>query len=295
MKVCPTCQSRYTDDRLQFCLQDGANLINDESPGLMPTIAFNDEETVVKAKRVENLSADSQNSQQTQNRQTIGAAHYQPETKKPNTALIVITTILATILLFGAIGIGAWLYFANKKEVARNTNVKSSFPENSVKNLNENSSVFPPSNANEKANVQPTPNPTPEPRKFDPEEIKSEVSDIVNSWASLTESRSLSAYMSSYADTVDYYNKKGVSIGAVRADKQRAFSSYDNIEMKVSNMRVTPDASGDTATAVFDKEWYFENDERSSEGKVRSELRLRKIGGAWKITSERDLKVYYVK
>ncbi len=295
MKVCPTCQNRYTDDTLQFCLQDGAHLTSDESPGLMPTVAFNEEETVVKAKQVENLSADSQNSQQSQNRQTIGAAHYQSAAKKSNTALIVITTILATIFIFGAGGIGAWFYFSNKPEIAQNTNVKNSFPDNSAKNLNENSSVFPQSNANEKVNVRPTASATPVPREFDAEEVKAEVSDTVDSWASLTESRNLSAYMSNYADTIDYYNKKSVSIGAVRADKQRAFSAYNTIEMNVSNMRVTPDVSGETATAVFDKEWYFENDEKSSKGKVQSELRLRKIGGAWKITSERDLKVYYVK
>ncbi len=295
MKVCPTCQSRYTDETLQFCLQDGAHLVSDESPGSMPTVAFNEEETVVKAKQVENLSADSQYSQQTQNRQTIGAAHYQPETKKSNTVLIVITTILATIFIFGAMGIGAWFYFANKTEIPQNTNVKNSFPENSVKNLNENSSVFPPSNANETANAKPTASATPAPRGFDAEEVKAQVSDTINSWASLAESRNLSAYMSNYAGTIDYYNKKGASAATVRADKQRAFTTFDSIEIDLSNMRVVPDASGETATAVFDKEWYFENNERSSEGKVQSELRLRKIGGAWKITSERDLKVYYVK
>ena len=295
MKVCPICQSRYTDDTLQFCLQDGANLINEASENSMPTVAFTDEETVVKAKQVENPAFDMQNSRQSQSWQPDGAANSQPAVRKSNTALIVITTILATIVIFGAAGFGAWLYFANKTEVAQNTNVKNSFPKNSVKNSNENSAVFPPSNADETANAQPTATKTPAPREFDPEVVKDEVSDTVDSWASLTESRNISAYMNYYADTVDYYSKKGVSAGAVRADKQRAFSAYNTIEMNVSNMRVTPDASGETATAVFDKEWYFENSEKSSEGKVQSELRLRKIGGAWKITSERDLKVYYVK
>lgn len=295
MKVCPTCQSRYTDDTLQFCLQDGAHLINEASENSILTVAFTDEETVVKAKQVENPASDLQNSRQSQNWQPVGAADSQTVPRKSNTALIVITTILATIFIFGAVGIGAWLYFANKTEVAQNTNVKNSFPKNSVKNSNENSAIFPPSNANEKANAQPTVTVTPAPRKFDPEEVKEEVSDTVDSWASLTESRNISAYMNYYADTVDYYSKKGISAGAVRADKQRAFSAYNTIEMNVSNMRVTPDASGETATAVFDKEWYFENSGRSSEGKVQSELRLRRIGGAWKITSERDLKVYYVK
>jgi hypothetical protein len=64
--------------------------------------------------------------------------------------------------------------------------------------------------------------------------------------------------------------------------------------MNISNLSVTPDATGERATAVFDKEWVFDGAEKSSSGKVKSELQMRKINGEWKITSERDLKVYYI-
>jgi ketosteroid isomerase-like protein len=287
MKICPGCQTRYTDDTLQFCLQDGSNLIFEgENPASAPTVAFNEESTVVRAKQVENLSAGEQNFGQPQNWQTGG------EPEKSNTALIVLTTVLATVLIFGAFGVGAWFYFSNRNEAAE-ANVKKSFPDNSVKNADKNSAVFPPSNTDEKSNAKPTPTATPAP-KFDAEQIKDEVAETVESLASLAESRELSAYMNHYADTVDYYNRKGASASAVRADKQRAFSIYDTIEMEISNLRVVPDASGDAATAVFDKQWYFENAQKTSEGKVQSELRFRKIGGAWKIVGERDLKVYYV-
>lgn len=292
MKICPSCQTRYTDDTLQFCLQDGSNLIFEgENPASAPTVAFNEESTVVRAKQVENLSAGQQNFGQSQNWQTGGAADFQTAPKKPNTALIVITTILATVLLFGALGVGAWFYFSNRNEAAE-ANVKKSFPDNSVKNTSKNASPTPASNTDEKSNAKPTPT-APTAPKFDADEIKTEVADAVESLASLAESRELSAYMNYYADTVDYYNKRGASASAVRADKQRAFSIYDTIEMKISNLRVVPDASGEAATAVFDKQWYFENPQKSSEGKVQSELRFRKIGGAWKIIGERDLKVYY--
>ena len=100
--------------------------------------------------------------------------------------------------------------------------------------------------------------------------------------------------MNSYAERVDYYRKRGASIGFVRNDKQKAFSTYNNIEIDISNMSVSPDASGETATVVFDKQWRFEGVEKTSEGKVQQQLQLRKTGGAWKITGERDLKVYYV-
>ena len=304
MKICPTCQNRYTDDTLQFCLQDGAALIGDDSDASSsPTIAFNEEaETVVKNRANERMQVDLQNQSYAQNRtqpqnysQQIptGTANYQTVEKKSNTGLIILATALATLLL-GAIGVGAWFLFGNKKDVAQNTNVKNSVSENSNKNKNENSA----DNSNAKQQQQPTPKPTataaPKP-DFDPEKIRAEVSGTVDSWATLAESRDLSAYMDNYADKVDYYNKKSVDKSAVRADKQRAFGLYDTIEFNVSNLRVMPDATGENATAVFDKQWYFENEEKSNEGKVQTQLQMKKIGGDWKITSERDLKVYYTK
>lgn len=101
--------------------------------------------------------------------------------------------------------------------------------------------------------------------------------------------------MSNYADRLDYYyNARNVSVGAVRDDKQRAFASYDDFRVEISNLRVTPDASGEIATAVFDKEWEFEGAEIRNKGKVQSQLQLTKIDGAWRITGEKDLKTYYL-
>jgi hypothetical protein len=56
--------------------------------------------------------------------------------------------------------------------------------------------------------------------------------------------------------------------------------------MDISNLRVSPDASGENATAVFDKEWVFEGTGKYSAGKVQTQLRLRKIGGEWLITAK---------
>lgn len=290
MKICPTCQSHYTDDTLLYCLQDGTALVIDESQNPAPTVAFPGEtETIVK-NRQPDTSPNPQKSQ-TWDWQTREPANYQTRRKGSNKALILVTALLAMILVFGIIGIGAWLYFSKEKpEIAQNTNVNSSTPENARKNTNVNSAAFPSPNLSKTPTEEKTLPPTPD---FDPEQIKEEVSETVNSWASMTESRDVSAYMNNYAGTVDYYNRKGASASAVRADKQRAFAAYDTIEMEISNLRVTTDASGETATAVFDKEWHFEGNGRSSEGKVQSQLRFRKIGGAWKIIGEKDLKVYY--
>jgi hypothetical protein len=78
----------------------------------------------------------------------------------------------------------------------------------------------------------------------------------------------------------------------VRADKQRAFEAFDDIEFNVSNVRVIAE-SEDRVTVIYDKEWVFANGERTTEGKVQSQLTLQRINGRWLIVGERDLKVYY--
>jgi len=126
----------------------------------------------------------------------------------------------------------------------------------------------------------------------DKETARREVSESINNWRSLGEARDLDSYMSNYADRVDYYNRSGVTRGAVRSDKARAFGLYSSMNYTLSNMNVSVDDSGTRATAEFDKEWDFRGS-RPSSGKVRSQLRLRNEGGRWLITGERDLKVYY--
>ena len=123
-------------------------------------------------------------------------------------------------------------------------------------------------------------------------EIKKEVAKTIYTWKSTAESHDLDSYMGNYAETVDYYLKKGASRSVVRADKQRAFDRFDTLESDISNMDITVAPSGDEATALFDKEWEFEGETRSK-GKVRQEMRFKKVNGAWLITAEKDIKVYY--
>ena len=64
------------------------------------------------------------------------------------------------------------------------------------------------------------------------------------------------------------------------------------MQVNISNLKVTPAASGNRATAVFDKSWRFENDSTTSEGKVQQQLTLEKLGENWVIVGEKDLKTY---
>ena len=285
MKHCPSCKINYSDDTMEFCLEDGTRL-SSLSGSQMPTVSFSEIEaqTVVRNPPPNPLRFEVP-PQTTPNWAQNQTAQAQSPPKS-NTTFAVLLTAIAMLALFG-LGFGAWLYFGRETtEIAANTN------SNGAVNQNNNANAKPTPTPTATANiVKATPTPAPD---FNPEEVKAEVSDALNDWKSAAESLNLNTYMTSYADTVDYYNKRGASRSYVRTDRQRAFNMYDSININLSNMRVTPDASGERASVVLDKEWNFENSEKSSSGKVQQQMTLIKVNGKWLISGEKDLKVYYL-
>jgi hypothetical protein len=295
MKRCPNCQTTYADDSLQFCLQDGTPLAG--IPNQNSADYFNTEsETVVSPKRVEPIRFEPPSSYQTNdaNRQPMNGPVVieKHEKKKSNTAAIVTLSVLGTILLLGLGGLGAWLYFANKKTqvaVAVNTNApQNRLPNANTANQNTNANVATPSPT---PTVTPTAQPTLKPEAA--KAITNDVKNVVDEWKDTTENLDLDAHINQYADTVDYYKAGRVNVARVRADRERAFAAYDTININIDNVKVTPDASGERATVVLDKEWNFEGAAKFSSGKVQQQLTLNKIGGRWLITGEKDLKIYY--
>lgn len=294
MKQCPSCQSQYTDDTLQFCLQDGTPLqFAASSQG--QTLAYGEQETVVGNRQSNQINTPPVTNPTGWTPQHYSSnAGFQPPEKKAGAPVAVFLTAFVMLLLFSFVGIGAWLYFrgatpdentnlllAKKKPDSDTTsNTMTTAPSKPI----PMATVSPTTSSNTAANSTVAP--------IDKEQIKRDVSQRVNSWKSAAESLNLDNYMSNYAGTVDYYNKKGASMGFVRADKQRAFTMYNSIQITLSNMSVTPDASGERATVVVDKEWNFSGAEKNSSGKVKQQLQLKKISGQWLITGERDLKVY---
>ncbi|MCD9189297.1 MAG: hypothetical protein LUM44_22965 [Pyrinomonadaceae bacterium] len=296
MKFCPNCRTQYSDDSLQFCLQDGTPLssVNDSSEP--PTIAFGEPETIVKARQVEPIRFEipQQSRQNFETNRSVTTSDFQPEPKRSNTFRIVLATAFVMFLLFGALAAGAYFLFLRKPEIAQNN----------ANTANQNA------NANTKPNVNKSPSPTATPSvntnanvvanvdkpaisAAEKEKIKSNVSERIDTWKSDGESLDLESYMQNYAPTVDYYNKKGITRAQVYSDKEKAFNMYDSINVKITNLTVKPDDAGETATAVFDKEWQFESEDKYSAGKVQQELKLKKVNNQWLIASERDLKLYY--
>ncbi len=294
MKQCPSCQSQYTDDTLQFCLQDGTPL-QSSSASQMPTVAFGEQETVFTNRQSNQINTPRETQPTNwQPDQIPSNSSFTPPPKKSNATVAVFLTAFVMLLFFGLVGVGAWLYFkgvtpddnANLLLVKKTTNSEaankfSTAPTNSTKTMPAATPLTTTSNAVS----------TPVP--VDKEQIKKDVSQRVYSWKSAAESHNLDSYMSNYADTVNYYNKKGASVASVRSDKQRAFTMYDSLQVTISNLSITPDATGERATAVFDKEWDFSGTDKYSSGKVKQQLELKKINGQWLIAGEKDLKLYY--
>lgn len=286
MKYCPKCQTNYADETYEFCLQDGTLLVNSSDS---PTVFLDEQPTQVKLNPTEQVqfypptqAQDWQASQVTQiPSQQISPPPIQSPTppQKSNTARIVFLTALAMFALFGG-GFGAWYFIANRQpEIA----------ENKTPNTPNKPTATRTPTPKPSATATPTPTPTPE---IDAEKIKSEVTDALNNVKTATENGDIESLMSNYANSISFYGSQK-SKATVRKDKEDAFNKYDSMEVSLSQIRVTPDASGEKATAVFDKEWSFIG-EKVYEGKVQSQFQFVKSGGKWLITSEKDLKVYYV-
>ena len=100
MKRCPASRSQYTDDTLQYCLQDGTPLetfIREPDDEAWHAEA-SEEETVVSERRAPTLPAKSR---------AGGASSLQIEPKrKSRTGLIVFVTAVGTLLALGIFGAG---------------------------------------------------------------------------------------------------------------------------------------------------------------------------------------------
>ena len=284
MKLCPACQTQYTDDTLQFCLQDGTPLTSARQADTPIAVLSETETQAVWGSGKFQVPIGNASSGQ----QPSGYVAASPEKKITNTVMAVTLTVVGMLILFGVVGLGAWFYFRNpQQQILSNKTVVNAIP-----NVNVNPSPTPKPTRSPTAAPTPTENTNTSPPRADDSRVQGEVKARLDSWKSQSEALDIDGYMEHYAPVVDYYNKPGSTSAFVRADKMRAFSRYDLIKIKLSNVSITTDPDGETATANFDKEWEFEG-ENTSSGKVRQMIRFRRINGEWLITAEKDLKLYY--
>jgi ketosteroid isomerase-like protein len=261
----------------------------------MNTANYGEQETVITNRQSNQINTprETQPTNWQPNQFSSGSSFTAPPAKS-NAPVAFVLTSLMLVLFLSLMAVGGWLYLRGVKPDP-NGNIlltkKSEYPE-----MSNTSSKAPANSSKPMPLITPLPNTSSSNANsttapVDNEQIKKDVSQKVYSWKAAAESHSLDTYMSNYADPVNYYNKSKSRAG-VRDDKQRAFTLYNSINITLSNMSVTPDPTGENATAVFDKSWVFEGEKRSA-GKVQTELRFKKINGQWLITGEKDLKLYY--
>jgi hypothetical protein len=201
MKFCPTCETRYDEEILRFCTKDGTPLIDEDQPdfvnaqaGAVDAEEFDfGEETVIRLEKPPapkpapdpeihksdqpRIVIPMTEERQEQRVRSRAIPPYQAIPPKPNTARVVVLTILGTVgvLLLGFV----LFYLLQNDESPANTNLNvntnppnlnvnlntnlttTNFNFNTNVNLPVNTNV--PLNLNINANANRSPSPTPKP------------------------------------------------------------------------------------------------------------------------------------
>lgn len=201
---------------------------------------------------------------------------------KPPKAVAVLTFLASALIFSGIFG-----FYLGLEEAERNHSILNSPMSESSSSPAPRMSPAPATPANTPTNIKASPRAV-----YNEDQAKSDVSDSIDSWKSLAEEHNFNSYMDSYADQVDYYLTENASRDFVRRDRLKAFQRYNSMRIDITNMRVSFDGR-EKATAIFDKDWEFSGPQKYWRGKVNQQLQLEKINGQWRITGEKDLKVYY--
>jgi hypothetical protein len=120
---------------------------------------------------------------------------------------------------------------------------------------------------------------------------RSEVNIAFEGWVDTLVSHNLTDHLRYYDDKLDvYYKRTNVEYSAVRKLNDDLFNKYSTFGLRVTNLDIQVAPGGERALARFDSAYDFSGSAASYAGVSRTELSWRKVNGAWKITSERDLK-----
>lgn len=318
MKSCPTCQRIYTDDTLSYCLEDGTRLVPGSDADLGRTLVLGDTDAphdpppteILPPSLAPTIGAQQKHPTPTVRQRVRATEQDQPEPhalgiasvpQRKNTTSVVALTVAATILLLGLGGLGTWLLLRDKDggETGRTGNISNS--------STPTGNTTPGSNNNQRPEMSPSPTPqqtptplttpsaTPQPTPgVDTATARKEVISALNRWTETMRSANLDAHMANYASTLHtYYLQSNYSAERVRANVAKAFAKYDTFDVRLSNMTIEVDPSGQRAVATFDKTFTFSG-ATTYKGSGLNRFWLEKINGRWLITGEKDLKTYYV-
>ncbi|MEP7150024.1 MAG: TonB family protein [Acidobacteriota bacterium] len=194
MKYCPTCETRYDEEILRFCMKDGTPLLEEEEPHFvaMPSESLGeeveddaDEVTVVRRnapvpdpepERPRIVVPTYEEVREQQARARV-ATPYRGGPARSSTAKVVVLTILGTLAVTGVAAVALWLLQRDRSadsnlnvninananaDINANTNLGIDTNFNFNLNANFNSGTNLNTNVNANANIK-TPTPTPKP------------------------------------------------------------------------------------------------------------------------------------
>jgi hypothetical protein len=121
------------------------------------------------------------------------------------------------------------------------------------------------------------------------------IHQLLDRWVDSTRKKDANEQAACYAPVVDqFYGWQKVSSDRILREKQRQFSQIGKVRrFDISNVRVNQNGP-DKATVSLDKTWDFGEEGRFA-GSEKAQLNVAKLNGKWRITSEREMKVYWVK
>jgi predicted lipid-binding transport protein (Tim44 family) len=125
-----------------------------------------------------------------------------------------------------------------------------------------------------------------------PKETETALRGALNEWVAATNARDIDRQMSFYNPVVDaFYRMRNASREDVRADKARVFARASSIDVRADEPEIRLSPDGRTAVMRFNKRYAIAGGGEDRRGEVLQELRWQWTNGAWRISSERDLRV----
>jgi hypothetical protein len=129
----------------------------------------------------------------------------------------------------------------------------------------------------------------------EPTTERASIDRFLDRWTDTLAKGDVETHSDLYAPTVTrFFNQRNVSKNAVRKVKSQMLVLYPTVNRyEISDVKVESN-TGSEAVVSFRKEWDM-NGKRRFAGAERQRLRLRRLGGDWKIVGEEETKVYWTK
>jgi ketosteroid isomerase-like protein len=119
-----------------------------------------------------------------------------------------------------------------------------------------------------------------------------ELRAALDEWIAATNARDIDRQMKFYEPTVAaFYLTRNASRQAVRAEKSNVFARASTVDVRADEPQISLSPDRATATMRFRKQYAIMGGGSDRRGAVIQELRWRRTGAGWRITSERDLRV----